>query len=176
MKTNETKRQPALSAEVHPNGDGTNPVLEIVFADGHQIKLAHDVVSASIRIAATMHGLKQKLCDAAAISRDATTGKPATIATKRAAVMAVYERLLAGEWNAKREGGGAGSLLLRALMRMQPEKSADTLRAWLDAKTDAERAALRLNPRVVKVIAQIQAERVADTDIDTDALLDEIDD
>ena len=88
----------------------------------------------------------------------------------------VYDRLLAGQWNATREGGGAtGGLLLQALVRMYAgRKTPDELRAFLAEKTDAEKTALRKNPRVAAIIEEIRAETGRAVSIDTDELLGEL--
>jgi hypothetical protein len=174
-KTNETpKRQAAIETEV-TRKDGIAYGLQLMFSNGKILTLAAGQLSDSIQYEATIHGLKQKLVDAAAISRDPATGRSATIDDKYAAVKAVYDRLLSGLWNEPREGGGnVGGLLLKALARMNPAKDAATLKAWLDGKTDAEKAALRANPKVAAVIAEIQAEKPEVATVDSDALLDEI--
>ena len=167
---NETKRTPVISCEIEETG------MIIKCVNGELLTLDGANLSSAIRQQALMHGLKQKLIDAAAISRDPETGKSATPDDKWAAVMAVYNRLLRGEWNAARgEGTGAGNgLLFRALVRMYPAKTADQLRAYLDGKTKAEQAALRANPKVAAIIEEIKAESAKSADVDTDAMLDEL--
>ena len=180
--TNETKRVPALSVEfITPVTD--NPLhsqngVAITFADGSTATLMIADLTYEILTHAVLHGLKQKLVDAAAISRNPDTGKSATVADKRAAVEAVMTRLAAGAWNAARgEGGtgaGAGGLLFRALVRLYDgKKTAEDIREFLAGKDKKEQAALRKNPRVAAIIVEIQAEQ-ADGDIDTDDLLDEL--
>lgn len=130
-----------------------------------------------IRLHAMLHGLKQKLVDAAAISRNPDTGKAATPEDKWAAVMEVFQRIT-GEnptWNKTREGGGgAGGLLMRALCRMYPAKTPDAIREYLDAKTEAEKTALRKNPKVAEMIETIRAESGKAANVDTDELLNEL--
>lgn len=125
---------------------------------------------------AAMHGLKQKICDAAAIPRDLETGKSATPQQKYEAMLRVVETLRRGEWNAARgEGGGVkGGLLFRALCRMQPSKTPEEIRAFLDKRTKEEQAALRKNARVAAIIAELQAESAKSVDVDTDELLSEL--
>ena len=167
----ETKAVPAIAATII--GDA----LKLVFSDGDSIALYADQTSAEIRQHAMMHGFKQKLVDAAAMSRNPETGRAATIADKKAAVREVYDRLLSGEWNKVREGGGgAGGLLFTAICRLYATKTADELRAWLDGKTDEQKAALRVNPKIAPIIAAIKAERAKTGDVDTDSLLGELDD
>jgi len=123
-----------------------------------------------------MHGLKQKLVDAAAISRNPETGRAASVEDKYQAVKTVYDRLLAGQWNAPREGGGTtGGLLLQALCRLLAgRKTVEELKAFLADRSDAEKAALRKNPRVARIILDIRAEQDKAAGIDTDAMLDEL--
>lgn len=127
---------------------------------------------------AALHGLKQKLVDAAAISRNPDTGKPATPEDKWAAVMEVFNRITgsAPTWNKTREGGtgGSGGLLFRALCRLYPAKTPDALREYLDGKTEPEKTALRKNPRVAKVIEDIRLEMGKASDVDTDEMLSEL--
>ena len=171
-KTTDTKREAAIKASVTENGG-----LNLAFSHGellyiHPARLHDDIVRMAI-----LHGLKQKLVDAAAISRNPDTGKSATIADKFNAVKAVYDRLMSGSWNKPHEdSGNSGGLLLRALCRMQPGKTVEQLKAWLEGKTDKEKAALRANPRVAKVIDEIRSESAKTDDIDTDELLNQLDD
>jgi hypothetical protein len=131
---------------------------------------------------AACHGIKQKCIDAAAISRNPDTGKSATVADKWAALGRVVDRITSddGTWNEAREGGGnQGGLLLRALMRLQPNKTKEQLVAWLEGKADKEQAALRANPKIAPIIAELKAEqdrKNADQEFDTDAALDELQD
>lgn len=137
-----------------------------------------DSLSEAVYRQAVVHGLKQKLVDAAAISRNTETGASATIQDKYEAVKEVAERLLAGEWNKRREAGaaGTGGLLKLALTRLyEGRMSGEQLDAWLTAKTDKEKAALRKNPKVAEIIEQIRAERAKDTPAGTaDDLLAEL--
>ena len=153
--------------------DGT---LTLAFVNGETLTLRADALNIDIQQQAMMHGLKQKLVDAAAISRNPEAGRPATVEDKYQAVKTVYDRLLAGQWNATREGGGnAGGLLFQALCRMyQGRKTPEELRAFLADKTDAEKAALRKNPRVAAIIEEIRAEQGKAANIDTDELLGEL--
>lgn len=175
MADTETKRTPVIACEIAEDQQS----LRMTCINGEALTLERSMLSETILAYAVMHGLKQKLIDAAAISRDPETGKSATPDDKWNAVMSVYDRITqAGLWNAARgEGTGAGNgLLFRALVRMYPGKAADQLRAFLDGKTKAEQAALRANPKVSAVIEEIKAESAKAGNVDTDALLEELDD
>lgn len=166
----DTKRNAAITATI----DGTT--LTLTFANGETLTMRGDALTSDVQQYAMMHGLKQKLVDAAAISRNPETGRAATVEDKYQAVKTVYDRLLVGQWNATREGGGAtGGLLLQALCRMYAgRKTVDELKAFLADKTDAEKTALRKNPRVATIIEEIRAEQGKAANIDTDELLSEL--
>jgi hypothetical protein len=164
--TTETKRVPTIEAETNAYG------ITLKFSNGKRLDLEAGQLNEEIQRTALIHGLKQKLVDAAAISRNPDTGKSATADDKYAAVREVYDRLLAGQWNAER-GEGSGTLLLQALCRMH-NKDATAVREWLAKKSADEQKALRTNPKVAAVIAQIQAERAKLEGIDSDAMLDEL--
>lgn len=172
-QANDTKKQRDIRAEVH-RIDGTAHGLSLTFSNGKKLTVYASEVSSSILNEALWHGMKQKLVDAAAISRNPDTGRSATIEDKFSAVHDVYQRLLSGLWNEPREGGGGGSLLFKALCRVFDKKTPEAIRTWLDGKTDAEKAALRKNPKVAQAILDIQAEAAGASDIDTDAMLDEL--
>lgn len=170
-KANDIKNTPAVSCEI----DATFGGMTLTFSNGKTLSLRAHQLSESIGAQALWHGLKQKLVDAAAIGRDPDTGRSATIDDKYNAVREVYDRLLAGEWNKTREGGAAtGGVMLRALMLVYPSKTKDQLAEYLKGKSAAEKAALKLVPKIASAIDTIMATKVAD--VDTDALLDELDD
>ena len=153
--------------------------LVIEFAHGKRIELNPVDLADSVYKQAVYHGLKQKLVDAAAISRNPETGRSASIEDKYQAVKTVYDRLLAGQWNAVRgEGGtGTGGLLFAALCRMYAgRKTEEELREWLATKDKKAQAELRKNPKVAAIIEQIKAERGADDEDVGEDLLGELDD
>lgn len=170
-----TKKAPTIATSI----EGSK--LSIVFeALGETLVIDADTLGDDIRQQAMMHGLKQKLVDAAAMSRNPDTGKSATVQDKFASVQEVFDRLT-GEgatWNAIREGGSgnSGGLLYRALVRhYEGKKTAAVVKTWLDARSDAEKTALRKNAKIAVIIAEIQAEKPDVKAVDTDALLDGLD-
>ena len=167
------KKTPAIVAAINEAQTG----MTLTFSNGKTIIVNTLNMSQCILDYATMHGLKQKLVDAAAISCNPETGRPATIEDKYEAVAGVYDRLMAGQWNKPRESAGtvAGGLLFKALCRMYATKTPEYIREFLAKKTDAEKAALRKNPRVAEIIETIKAENAKDDDSgDSDAMLDEL--
>lgn len=169
---NDTKRNATISATINGN------TLALTFANGETLTMHGEALTSDVQQYAMMHGLKQKLVDAAAISRNPETGRAATVEDKYQAVKTVYDRLLAGQWNATREGGGnAGGLLMQALVRMYAgRKTADDIKAFLAEKSDAEKTALRKNPRVAQIIETIREETGKAANVDTDAMLNELGD
>jgi len=114
------------------------------------------------------HGAEQKLGDEMAGLDDLDD-----------AVLAVHElreRLERGEWGTQRTSNGlAGtSILVRALME-STGKDATAVKAFLSNKTQAEKIALRNNPRLKPIIERLEAEKASKgSKVDTDALLDEL--
>ncbi len=108
-----------------------------------------------------LHGLKQKVGDAAAIPRSTETGKSATETEKLEAMRAVYEMLREGEWSRRAEAGEGGSdgLLLSAICRTFPNKSREEHKAALAGKTKSEQSALLGWPKIQPALAEIRAER-----------------
>jgi len=153
--------------------------LTLAFDNGKILTMRDTDLSESVREMALMHGLKQKLVDAAAISRNPDTGRSATTEDKYNAVREVYDRLLSGQWNKQREGGAGGNsggLLFRALSRLYAAKTPEQIRAFLEAKSDAEKATLRKLPAVAAIIEQLRAESAKTDGIDGAALLAGLDD
>lgn len=162
MKT-ETKRTPAIECTT---GDKQ---LTIEFSNGQTIWVRLEELNSTIIEQATLHGLKQKLVDAAAISRNPDTGRSATVDDKYNAVKEVYDRLLAGSWNKGRADGqatGAGGLLFRALCLHYPAKTPEAIRAFLEKKTPKEKAALRGVAAIASIIETLKAESTTAGDVD----------
>lgn len=170
MTTHTTARKPVITADVYGS------TLTLTFSDGRELVINADNLNDTIRTDAMLHGLKQKLVDAAAIARNTDTGRSATLDDKFDAVNEVFMRITSpdGTWNKARGGEGTGNagLLVRAIMRLQDKPKAE-VEAWLATKTKEQKEALRKNPRVIDAIAAIQRESVRDTAA-TDAMLDEL--
>lgn len=117
---------------------------------------------------AALHGLKQKICDAAAL------GAEYSISEKYTAMKEVFDRIYSAEpqWN-KTAGGGGGAtgLLFRALCRLYPDKSPEQLRAYHDKLDKKQQAALRGNPKIAPIIEKIKLEAANTTGVDSDELL-----
>ena len=177
MTTTTTTTKKDIEATV--TDDGT---LILEFRHGETLRIHPESLNPEIQRAALLHGLKQKLVDAAAISRDTTTGRAATIVTKFNAVREIFDRITGagGEtpsWNKPRAGGagGQGGLLARAIARYKGVEVA-AAKAYLDRLTDAQKQALRVDPRIATIINELRMESAKPAGIDTDALLGGLDD
>ena len=137
--------------------------LEVEYGDGNKRRIEVANLSPEILSAALIHGLRQKLGDAAAIARNTETGASATLADKIAAVEEVAQRLIAGQWNKTQAGAGAAktTLLIEALAVMAKKPVAE-MAELLKGKTDDEKKALRANHKVQAEIAKIEAKRAAE--------------
>lgn len=162
---NANKTPPAITVNISTDTEDSQMImkhsmLSLMFSNGATLNLDTRKLSADIIGQALAHGLKQKLVDAAAISRDPTNGRAASVEVKAAAVDEVLGRLLAGEWNKRREGGGnSGGLLFRALCVMYDgRKTVEDIKAYLEKLSDKEKAALRKNPKVATVIDQLRTD------------------
>lgn len=150
-------------------------VVTMIWADGIVDKLEIARLSKSIIESAIENGIKQKLGDAAAISRDPITGRSATIQTKRERVRAVAQNLLDGHWNSPtRSGNGGGDSIRRALidalLQLNPSLDRERVTAAITAKSHAEVLAMRAVPRVAEVIARLAGAG----NVDADGMLDEL--
>ena len=141
-------------------------------------------LSDDVRNRAMVHGLVQKITDAAAISKSELTGDPATDAeTKYQAMLAVADRLSAGEWRAARGDGSApvAGVIYRAFREYvcnqfaaadKPAPEETATRALYDARDRAGQLALRTVPEIATIIERMKSERgPATSNVDTSALL-----
>ena len=155
--------------------------LTLEFAHGKTLRIYMDTLPQSIIDAATIHGLKQKLVDAAAISRNTDTGRAASVEDKYNAVKTVFDRITSenGTWNAVRDGGAgvSGGLLLRALCRMyEGKKTKEQLVEYLATKSAEQKTALRKNPKIAEIIEELKEANAKESDVDSDELLSELED
>lgn len=122
------------------------------------------------------HGAEQKLGDEIAGLKGANGGE-ADIEDCVLAIDELIDRLYNGEWSQKRESNGlAGtSVLLRALVE-HTGKTAEQIKAFLSTKSQAEKTALRNNPKIKPIVERIEAEKASKgaKSVDTDALLGEL--
>lgn len=138
--------------------------MSITFSHGKELIVKREDFSEDILKIATLHGLKQKLVDTAAIARDTVTGQPATIETKYQAIAEMYERLKNDLWFKEREGGSnEGGILLAALLRLYSGRlTSEQVKEYLKKLDNKQKLALKLDPKVSKVIREIEKEKSKD--------------
>ena len=114
------------------------------------------------------HGAEQKLGDEIAGLND--------VEDCVLAVDELIDRLYNGEWSLKREASGmAGtSVLVRALVE-HTGKTIEQIKQFLSGKSQAEKVALRNNPKIKPIVERIEAEKASKkANVDTDAMLGEL--
>lgn len=125
---------------------------------------------------AAIHGMIQRISDAAAISRDPETGESATAQDKFDAMQRLVDHYESGtsEWSRRPVAGEgkSGGLLFKALCIMSGDtRTPAEIKEWMGTKTKAQLNALRVQPKIAEVIASI---RPTSIEVNVDALLDEL--
>jgi hypothetical protein len=162
-----------MARQIKTTIDHEEGSLQIDVEGKDTIFITVEGLNASIQTHAILHGLKQKICDAAALPNGST------LTEKYLAMKEVFERITSadGTWNKPGEGNSQPTgLLFKALCRKYSNKTPDALRAWLDKQDKAKQAALRKNPEIAALIEAIRLESTKATGIDTDDLLSELND
>lgn len=124
---------------------------------------------------AAVHGMKQRIADAAA-KASGDDGKPASAQERHDAMKELIEFYHAGgeDWNRKRQGGGARPSadlghLRAALLEIYPERSAEQIEAWMAKRTKAELSAIMVSEKIKPIMDSLRAADAAK--VDTDELL-----
>jgi hypothetical protein len=141
-------------------------------------------VHEELRAYAELYGWKQRLSDAAAMSRDTDTGKPTSPADKLAAIQELAEYYMSGasKWSRIGTGGGGGkSLTTEAIARVKgiDYAAAEAMvaafaKAEYGGDTRKALAFLRTGQRVAEAVAAIRAERAPAAKVDADSALTEL--
>ena len=148
-----------------------------------EIRFDMDKASVVNRARAEVHGWTQRLVDAAAMSRDAETGKPASPADKYEAIKELAEYYMNGaeEWARRGAGGGGQSITLQAIARVKAITYAQAeefvgryAQAHYKGDTKSTLAFLRSGATVGAMILTIRAERQPAPVLDADKALDEV--
>lgn len=176
----ETKRENSVVTVTHAD----NVLIFNVLGVG-EIRLDISTMSDENKAHAIMHGMEQRIRDAAAIPRDKTTGASATPQDKYDAMQRLAEHYASGspDWGIRRvEGsGGAKSITIEAIARAK-ECDYETAESMVDrfamSKFAGDRkVALRELAKTASVqaaILAIRAERMPKPKADGDALLNEL--
>lgn len=160
-----------MAREIKSTIDIDNKTLTIATEGKNDIVVKLSELDNGIIEYSALHGLKQKIVDAAAL------GAGYSLTEKYNAMLEVFERITGDDpsWNKRAEGAGTiTGLLFRALCRLYPNKNPDTLRAYHDKLDKSQQAALRKSATIAPIIEQIKMESVSTKGIDTTGLLDEL--
>ena len=127
-----------------------------------EIRLDMTQLNSAIIERAQVHGLTQRVQDAAAIARDTETGKSATPQAKYDAMRELVDHYLSGtsEWALKRSAPGVSadaSLLRMCLLEKYPSRSEVDIRAWVEKRTRAERAGLLMSAELKEIADRLRA-------------------
>lgn len=180
------KKNSIISAHIVEGADNVIEGLKFVVEGIGDFGIGFADLTDDIKMRAMVHGFVQKVSDAAAMPKADLPADPVEAAkVKFAAMKAVADRLIEGDWS-KRSGDGSGpvaGVIYRAFEQWAMEKAAkakktitaEQVRTTYDAKSRAEQLALRSVPEIAKIIEQLKAERgAAASKVDTSALLDEL--
>lgn len=156
----------------------------VVSEDGFDVKIVLDFINGETRTFAmeasdklfarcAAHGLLQKLGDEVAGLDDSDD--------QVLAIDELIDRLGKGEWGAERARGEGNamaglSVLAKALVQVSG-KTPEAVREFLKSKSNTEKLALRDNPTLKPVIAELEAkkkQKPKENAVDTDALLGEL--
>lgn len=169
MSIEKPKSNSVVTTElVETPADGQVIVFRV--KDAGETRLPVLLLSDKLKQRAMVHGLVQKVSDAAALSRDSKTGKSASAQDKLAAMAKVVEHLMSGteEWNLKREGGGGPGaetqLLTKALSELYPSKGSEALSKWVKARSVQERAALMAQENIKAKVDKYRSEQAKSVD------------
>lgn len=164
------KRKLNKNFEVSQDGFDLTVTLDFINGESREFKIsANDALFA--RLAA--HGALQKLGDEVAGLED--------VEDQVIAIEDLIERLSKGEWGAERRRGEGNamaglSVLAKALVQTSG-KSPEAVREFLKGKSNAEKLALRDNPKLKPIIAELEAkkkQKPKENGIDSNELLDEL--
>lgn len=134
--------------------------LTIEFVDGaEEIIVGLRDLPENILPALALHGLSQKM-------GDSYSGEPEP-REARAKATEVLERLMAGEWSARRERGpGSTSLTIEAIAALRG-LTTDQVKAVWETLDDEQKKGIRANDGVKAEMARIKAARLAEKAKDT---------
>jgi len=142
------------------------------------LKLDMTKIHADILQRAAIHGLKQRISDAAALSCDPDTGKPATAQEKFESMQELVEYYNSGatDWSRKSSGGGVARVgkVLTAMSRAYGWGDEEKAKAYVEATAtkrgityEKALAIWRGADKIVAELAKMAAESPSKVDADT---------
>lgn len=169
------------SNSVVTHAQGEDGALIFRVKDVGELRFDIAKCSEATRKRAELHGWIQRISDAAAQSRDTKTGKPAEPREKLSAMKRLVDWYETGTVDWKMSGGertAPGSaekaLLVRCLREIYTERTEEDLRAWVEKRSAAERAALLASEKIKQWAELFRAEQ--GSGVDAEELLGELSD
>jgi hypothetical protein len=149
--------------------------LVTVTAEGRVVRIAVSDLAPAMLIQAAVHGIKQKVSDAGAVSADETTGK-VDPAEKVRRVFEMAERIVRGVWNERAAAGTSDDMILfRALCAAYPDKTSEQVGRYMEG-LDAQKKRILLNQRennpLAAFVDKVRAELAASAPVDAETLLE----
>jgi len=155
-------------------------------AGGQTVTLDMDLMNPTLIDRAVVHGLKQRISDAAAIPCDPVTGLPASPEEKFAAIAALVEHYNSGssEWNRARAAGDGISRTgntLQAFANVYWEgdvvKAKGKMEAFATKRQIEYAVAVKIWAGADKIVEEVARMKAAvPAKVDADSLLDELED
>ena len=149
------KSNSVITHEVERTGGGQLIKFNVVGVGILQLSTAS--LSPEVFEKAAVHGMVQRISDAAAIGRNPDTGRSATPQEKFDAMAKLVAHYESGtsEWSRVRESGEGSNRgqLFRALGIIYPQRTPEQIRAWMDKQTKEQLSAVRKSQKVRDAIA-----------------------
>lgn len=161
-----SKRKMNKTATISDDGFTVDVRLDFVNGDVRNFSVE---ANAPLFAKFAAHGIEQKLGDEIAGLDD--------VEDCVLAVEELIERLNNGEWAAKREKTGlAGASVLAKALVKHSGKTIEAVKQFLSGKSTKEKMALRQNPAISPIIAELEAgkKKKEKEVIDTESMLEEI--
>lgn len=132
------------NSTIHVDLDVERAVLLFEVKGEGRLELYLSDVSDQVRRYATLHGLKQRICDVAALGFNEEESRFATPAEKFAAMRALVEHYASGspDWSVRGPPAPRQSLLVRCLIAAFPGKSEASIEAYVKGLSAKQKRAL----------------------------------
>lgn len=171
METQMVTKPKANSVITHQlNGS----LLTFMVKDSGNVVLDMSKLHSDVLNRAAVHGMIQRISDAAALSRDADTGKPALPGEKLAAMRELVDHYMSGtaEWSRRRAGSGVRRLSDAKLLAVVLERLGRKLKVEIDSLSAAQVTALLMRGDFKQTADAVRAEMARD--VDTEELLSDL--
>lgn len=135
------------------------------------LQLRLDALSQEVRERAMIHGLTQRVSDAAAIGFLKDEKRFATPQEKYDAMAELVAHYSSGtaEWSRTRSAPGIGAdsaLLVKCLSQLYTDRSTEQLKAWVAKRSRSERTALLLSEKIKPLADEIRSQSASGASAD----------